>query len=131
MHRIIIIFFLALCIPVSVLAGDAFSDKRKFYLHNGVDELGNFNWGHFLTCLQSVNFPNDKGPRELNLATSRLVSTQINNKLWVFSVRENNSEVTLESIIIGTLNVYSLQDKRRLFLRLVGNCQLDENTSIN
>jgi hypothetical protein len=112
-------------IPATTYAEDATSDKRKFYLHTDVDELGNFNWGNFLSCLQTVKFPGDEGPRELDKKISRLITTTINNQFWVFSVREDDTNVILESITINTHKFYSLNDKRRLFLRIVGNCQLD------
>ena len=120
---------LAVCLSVIVLtnahARTPYSDHRKMYIHHGVDELGNFNWGNFLTCLETASFSSDKGPRKLNLSTSRLVTTTINNQSWVFSVREDNEIVILESVTIDTHHVYSERDKRNLFLKIVGNCKLD------
>lgn len=100
-------------------------DKRKFYLQTNVDELASFNWGNFLSCLSTVSFPNDKGPREVNKNISRLVTTTINDQFWVFSVQEDDTRVILESITINTHKFYSLHDKRRIFLRIVGNCRLE------
>ncbi len=124
--RLLIAFFLiSILTPVTIHAEEASFDNRKFYLHKDIDELGNFNWGNFKSCLKTVMFPDDEGPRKLDLKISRLVTTKINNQSWIFSVREDDSKVVLESITINTQNFYSLNDKRRLFLRIVGNCQLD------
>lgn len=126
MNRLLIVFLLTVVTPLLSFAEMNESDNRKFYLHAGNDELGNFNWGHFLSCLKTVKFPNDPGPRELNLNTSRLVMTEIDNHSWVFSVRENETDITLESITIDTHKYYTLNEKRRLFLRIVGNCDTNQ-----
>lgn len=120
MNRFIAILLLLL--PVSSFPEIKKFDDRKFYLHINDDELGHFRWGNFLACLKTVKFPGDPGPRELNTSISRLVIASINNHSWIFSVRENDAEVTLESITIDTHKYYTLEEKRRLFLRIVGNC---------
>jgi hypothetical protein len=130
MRQIIIIFILIIITPVMIYAEYMPSDTRNFYLHTDVDELGNFNWGNFLSCLKTVKFPDDEGPRELDLKISRLVVTTINNQSWVFSVREDEKNVTLESITINTHKYYTLQEKRKLFLRIVGNCQLGQTNPV-
>jgi hypothetical protein len=122
MTRIIILLLIILT-PLAIFSEEVI-DNRSFYLHKDVDELAEFNWGNFLTCLQSVKLSNDEEPRELNLQTSRLVMATIEKKKWVFSVREDERSVILESITINTKKYYSLNDKRRLFLKIVGNCQL-------
>jgi hypothetical protein len=124
MLRQFIIYIFIITVPAIANAEQGYIDERKFYLHADNDEIGNFTWGHFLTCLRTVKFQNDEGPRELNVKISRLVITSINDKTWVFSVREDESKVVLESITIGTKKYYTLNDKRRLFLRIVGNCEI-------
>ncbi len=126
MRQLIIVFLLLILMPLTIYAEETSVDKRKFYLHANDDELASFNWGNFLSCLRTVQFPNDKGPRVVNKNISRLVTTTINDKLWVFSVREDDTQVTLESITINTHKYYSLNDKRHLFLRIVANCQIEE-----
>ena len=122
MNRLLIVFFLSILTPLSSFAEIQASGARKFYLHAGNDEIGNFKWGHFLACLKTVKFPNDPGPRELNMNISRLVITTIDNHKWVFSVREDEKKVILESITVDTHKYYTLNEKRRLFLRIIGNC---------
>ncbi|MBL1141474.1 MAG: hypothetical protein D8M62_05475 [Proteobacteria bacterium] len=101
-------------------------DDRIFYIHTGIDETGSFTWGNFLSCIRTVRFTGDKGPRELDRKISRLVIAAINNQTWVFSVREDDSKVELESITIDTHKYYTLKEKRHIFLRIVGNCQLEK-----
>lgn len=103
------------------------SDNRKFYLHFDNNELGNFKWGSFLTCLKTVKFRNDSGPRDINLNISRLVITTIDEQTWVFSVKENESSVTLESITVDTQKYSTIKEKRRLFLKIVANCYISPN----
>jgi hypothetical protein len=127
MKKLIITLFFLILTSSNAMAEesiDGSSGDRKFYIHKEVDELANFNWGNFLTCLRTVKFPDDQGPREVNLKISRLAITMINNQTWVLSIREDESSVILESITIDTKKYYTLKDKRRLFLRIVGNCQL-------
>ena len=107
-------------------AKDIFSDKRKLYIHHGIDELGNFNWGNFLTCLKTAKFPGDNGPRKLNLATPRMVTTTINGHHWIISIREDIEQVVIESFTIDTHHSYTPRDKRQIFLRVIGNCKLDQ-----
>ena len=126
MNRLLIVFLLTVVTPLLSFAEMNESDNRKFYLHAGNDELGNFNWGHFLSCLKTVKFPNDPGPRDLSMNISRLVITTIDEHPWVFSIKEDESSVTLESITIDTHKYYTLKEKRRLFLRVVANCDTDQ-----
>lgn len=116
------LLFLFLLNPFITYAETNDSDERKFYLHVNNNELGDFRWGNFLTCLRTVKFPNDPGPRELNMTISRLVIATIDNHPWIFSVKEDESTVTLESITVDTHKYYTIKEKHRLFLRIVGNC---------
>lgn len=125
MLRFFIIFFLLF--PHLGFAEMNASDNRKFYLHFDNNELGDFKWGNFLICLKTVKFQNDSGPRDINLNISRLVITTIDEQTWVFSVKENESSVTLESITVGTQKYSTLKEKRRLFLRIVANCYISPN----
>ena len=120
MLRLILILFILT--PQFGFAEALHEDSRKFYLHIDDDELGDFRWGNFLVCLMTVKFPNDPGPRELNMNISRLVIVDIDNHPWIFSVKEDESSVILESITIDTHKYYTLKEKRRLFLKVVGNC---------
>ena len=122
MKHILMLFLVFILTPQSSFAELNESDNRKFYLHVDDDELGDFRWGNFLNCLRTVKFPNDPGPRDLNMSISRLVMTTIDNHPWIFSVKEDESSVTLESITIDTHKYYTLREKRLLFLRIVGNC---------
>ncbi len=105
------------------------SDSRTFYLHFDNNESGDLKWGNFLSCLKTVKFPNDPGPRSLNMSVTRLVITTIDKHSWIFFIKENESSVTLESITIDTHKYYTLKEKRHLFLRVVANC--DTNQTIN
>ena len=125
MHKFILVTGLSLMLLTNSIAKVPYSDARKLYIHHDVDELGNFNWGNFLTCLETASFPSDEGPRKLNLSIPRLVTTTINNHFWVFSIREDIDYVLLESITIDTHHAYTAHDKRSLFLKLIGNCKLD------
>ena len=129
MDRYFILFFLLVFISPQLSAKDAFVDDRKLYLHHDIDELGNFNWGNFLSCLTTAKFPGDEGPRKLNLDTSRMVTTAINDHLWIISIREDIAQVVIESITIDTHHYYLPKEKRSIFLRVIGNCQLDEITN--
>ena len=129
MFRFFIIIFLLF--PHLSFAEMNESDNRKFYLHFDNNELGNFKWGNFLSCLKTAKFPNDPGPRDLTMNISRLVITTIDEHPWVFSIKEDESSVTLESITIDTHKYYTLKEKRRLFLRIVANCYTNPNQTIN
>ncbi len=127
MFRFFIIFFFLF--PHSGFTEMNESDGRKFYLHFDNNETGDLKWGNFLSCLKTVKFPNDPGPRSLNMSVTRLVITTIDKHSWIFSIKENESSVTLESITIDTHKYYTLKEKRHLFLRVVANC--DTNQTIN
>lgn len=125
MNRLIIVIYLSFSILTNSFAQAPYFDNRKLYIHPGVDELGNFNWGHVLTCFEISSFSSDKGPRKINLSTPRLVTTTINNQFWVFAIREDTDKVILESITINTQHSCSEQDKRRLFLNIIRDYELD------
>ena len=127
MNRLIITFLLIFLITPNLSAEDTYVDDRKLFIHHDVDELGNFNWGNFLSCLVTAKFGEDKGPRKLNLETPRMVTTTINDHLWIVSIREDIEQVVIESITIDTHHNYTPKDKRRIFLRVIGNCELDES----
>ena len=125
MQRVIILFFLSFLLWSDVFANDHLSDKRKLYIHHDIDELGEFNWGNFLTCLTYAKFPGDEGPRELNFATPRMVTTDISGHHWIISIREDLDQVIIESFTIDTHHSYTPKDKRAIFLRIIGNCKLN------
>lgn len=125
MYKLILVISLSILLPTNSIAKAPYSDARKLYIQHGVDELGKFNWGDFLTCLQNAKFPGDEGPRKLNMETPRMVTTRINGHLWIVSIKEGFDQVVIESFTIDTHHSYTPKDKRQIFLHIIGNCKLD------
>ncbi len=125
MNRVFITILLISLSIANSSANDAYIDDRKLYIHHGIDELGSFNWGNFLSCLVTAKFPDDEDPRKLNLATPRMVTTMINDHLWIVSIREDIDQVIIESFTIDTHLYYTPKEKRKIFLRIIGNCELE------
>lgn len=110
----------------TICAEQPYIDHRQLLLQQNRYELGDFNYGHFLTCLETASFEQEPGPRVVDTRMKRLVVTTIHNQKWYFEMREEIGSVTIEDITIGTRHIDNMNDKRKKILHILAHCHLED-----
>ena len=99
-------------------------DHRQLFLQQNINELGDFNYGNFLTCLETASFDQEPGPFSVDTRIKRLVVTTIHNQKWYFETREEPGSVTIEDLTIDTRHIDNMNDKRKKILHILAHCKL-------
>ena len=123
--RVSLLAFL-LSYMATIYAEPPYIDHRQLLLQQNRYELGDFNYGNFLTCLETASFEQEPGPRAVDTRIKRLVVTTIHNKKWYFETRDQINSVVIEDLTIGTQHIDNMNDKRKKILHILAHCHLEE-----